>query len=136
MESAQPLRLGHPPRRVAGHHVPWAERITDSVEVSTNLVAKRGEIVSVSVGVVVVGENQRIVLIGREPHLPAPVRAQYRKRVADWRWPELFLSKRDQTASDSIGHGSQQLGDLLPRVTPVNEPADNSPRVLSNLRDL
>ena len=136
MESAQPLRLGHPPRRIAGHHVPWTERITDSVEVGANLVAKRGEIVSMSVGVVIVGEDQRIVLIGREPHLSAPMRAQYCKGIANrWR-PKLFLRKRHQASGDSIGHGGQQLGDLLPRITSVNKPAHNPPCVLSNLRNL
>ena len=116
-----PLRNGHAPVGVHGHHVAWAENLTCGVEAGAHIVGEVFKVVTVEVGVVGIVQDEGVVLVRCESHAAPPLGAQHHKCVWDGRWAELFFSEGDEVPGKGVGGHSEQAGDFLCGGTAFDE---------------
>jgi hypothetical protein len=110
-EQLLPRPQRHPPGRVGGHDVAGAAGEATAFEGDGQPLGQRREPVGCPRRGVV-GEDQRVVLVGAERRLATGAAAQDKQRIRARRWPEGRRAVMGGLDIESVLGGAQASGDL------------------------
>ena len=111
-----------PPGRVGGHDVAGTAGEATALQGDGQPLGQRREPVACPRREVV-GEDQRVVLVGAERRLAAGAAAQDKQRIRARRWPEGRLAVTGGLDIEGILGGAQESGDLARRGTGLQKQA-------------